>query len=65
MSGSGAFDGLMVLSRSFARSTRRLCERRKSAPMIGWVTSAMMKCHEYFLEAKVEHHLAGAKCFDW
>ena len=36
------------ISRSFARSTRRLCEQRKSAPMIGWVTSAMMKRHEYF-----------------
>ena len=36
------------ISRSFARSTRRLCERRKSVPMIGWVTSAMMKRHEYF-----------------
>ena len=36
------------ISHSFARSTRRLCERRKSAAMIGWVTSAMMKRHEYF-----------------
>ena len=36
------------ISRSFTRSTRRLCERRKSLPIIGCVTSAIMKRHEYF-----------------
>ena len=36
------------ISRSFAWSTRRLYEHRKSPPMIGWVTSAIMKRHEYF-----------------
>ena len=36
------------MSLSLARSTRRQCERKKSPPMIGCVTSAIIKCQVYF-----------------